>query len=1071
MIPFGWHKICRMRSICVALVYLVALLRTAAIAQTQNAIFPVTPLYNVSIANTVAAGDFNGDGRPDAAYLSPVSGSSPTLTVLLNNGPGATPTPVVSKIPCDSFVSMATGDLNHDSKLDLVVGCINNVIVLLGNGDGTFQTPAQYPIQDNPPEPNFSQGAIAQLIDLDGDGYLDVVAAGFQTSGPIIEVLLNKGSAAPGTLETAKSYPSGFPVNSGALSISQIAGGDFNGDGRQDVLVGASPNAFGPQGTSPEVEIFYGNGDGTLQTDQKLAFSAPFVAADLNNDGITDIAWLSTNSSTLATSLQTALGSANGLNIAPPQPLPDSATYYGTLSNLGTNPENNEVNLAILGEGLSILRGNGDGTFVLGESYPYAAQSIAAAKSSDGTESIVLYDGEYVQLLNENSNGSFPGPVGIPTWEPSYSAADVNGDGLTDVLFWDGAANLVAGLARGDGTFDITHQAADPDAQLIVPGDFNGDGNIDAVAINYGNNSSGSQPSDALLYFYQGNGDGSFKARTAAVDLHNYVAQNAAAGDFNGDGKLDLLISFVSVGLGAQGTSISLDLLLGNGDGSFAAPVRLSQETSLYEGGPIYVADLNNDRKLDILWNDIVFLGKGDGTFKQSNLGIDSAPYFPLAVADLNGDGILDLVIQGANFNGLPSLFAGNGDGTFQSTPFYSAVTPSSCADINPYAAATGDINGDGVPDLLLPCGADADGGGPFGAVVAYLGKGKGSFVADPNIYFTGTVGLQSNLPMLLTRLNRNAPKLPVDNTLDLLTFTGTGATSVLNQNNPIPTIRAATGTTLTTSATTIDQNQQLTLTALVSGNNPTGSVAFVYGSTTIGTTSSTGGKASLSTTFATAGTFEVSASYSGDNSYLPNISAPISITVSAPQPPGLVLGGTNVSVSPGAITSNTSTITVTPTNGFTGSVTLTASITASPNGAVNLPTLSFGSTSPVKITSTSAQTATLTVTTTGPTSNFRARASKSGKPRLGRWFAAGGTALACVLLFGVPARRRNWAVRICLLAALALLSGTVFACGGGSDNTGGGGNPGTTPGGYTATITATSGSITATNTITITIQ
>jgi hypothetical protein len=98
---------------------------------------------------------------------------------------------------------------------------------------------------------------------------------------------------------------------------------------------------------------------------------------------------------------------------------------------------------------------------------------------------------------------------------------------------------------------------------------------------------------------------------------------------------------------------------------------------------------------------------------------------------------------------------------------------------------------------------------------------------------------------------------------------------------------------------------------------------------------------------------------------YSQSVVATAMYTINLPPPPSFTISGTSVTVVPGATTSNTSTITVTPSGGFTGSVALTAAITTSPNGAQHLPIFSFGTTSPVSIVGTTTGTATLTITTT----------------------------------------------------------------------------------------------------------
>jgi hypothetical protein len=187
---------------------------------------------------------------------------------------------------------------------------------------------------------------------------------------------------------------------------------------------------------------------------------------------------------------------------------------------------------------------------------------------------------------------------------------------------------------------------------------------------------------------------------------------------------------------------------------------------------------------------------------------------------------------------------------------------------------------------------------------------------------------------------------------------------------------------------------------------------------------------------------------------------------------PTVTILGTLVNVSAGATTGNTSTITLTPSGGFTGSVILTAATTSSPTGAQDPPTLSFGATSPVSISGTSAVTATLTITTTAPTSAALAYPAQPGV----RWYAASGMTLAFGLFFGIciPERRRSWRTWLGV-ALLVILAGGILACGGGGGGGGSGGggtsNPGTTPGTYTVTVTGTSGSTTATSTVTLTVQ
>jgi hypothetical protein len=195
----------------------------------------------------------------------------------------------------------------------------------------------------------------------------------------------------------------------------------------------------------------------------------------------------------------------------------------------------------------------------------------------------------------------------------------------------------------------------------------------------------------------------------------------------------------------------------------------------------------------------------------------------------------------------------------------------------------------------------------------------------------------------------------------------------------------------------------------------------------------------------------QVTVTYNGDTNYAPGTTYDY-VTVTAAQP-GLTLSGSNMTLTAGATTQNSELITLTPTNGFNGIVTLTARITAAPANAVDEPTLSFGSTSPVNLGSGSVGSASLTVSTTAPSFVMIRPAPGHGI----QWLGGAGSVLACVLLLVVPGRRQ-WQRWLGLFAVCLALLGGISACGGGGSGGGGGGgggSPGTTVGVYTIGITS----------------
>jgi hypothetical protein len=180
---------------------------------------------------------------------------------------------------------------------------------------------------------------------------------------------------------------------------------------------------------------------------------------------------------------------------------------------------------------------------------------------------------------------------------------------------------------------------------------------------------------------------------------------------------------------------------------------------------------------------------------------------------------------------------------------------------------------------------------------------------------------------------------------------------------------------------------------------------------------------------------------------------------------PSFTITGTAVTVPPGATTGNTSTITVTPADGFTGSVSLTAAVTSGPNGAQDPLTFSFGSTSPVNITGPTAGTATLTITTTAAAGCTQASQMERGAPM----YLGGGLGLVCALLFGVRVKRRRSQTMLGMVVLIFALATGFLGCGSSSSCNGGTG--GTPPGTYTITVTGTSGTTTATGGVTLTVQ
>ena len=295
--------------------------------------------------------------------------------------------------------------------------------------------------------------------------------------------------------------------------------------------------------------------------------------------------------------------------------------------------------------------------------------------------------------------------LGGPT---SVVTGDFNHDGFSDAAFAEGnLLQITVLLSNGDGSFQPpVSYSVGCYADTLIAADFNGDGNLDLVTSSSSDCSGFVFEDNTLL----GNGDGTFQPALISPGVD---AQDRIAGDFNGDGSLDLISVYTSC--------TCEEIQLGNKDGTFQDPKFIALTSFSYSGA---AGDFNRDGKLDFVvanggtFDMTVFLGKGDGTFSQGQTYDTDGYPLSVTVADLDNDGKLDAAVASGN---IVSIFFGNGDGTF-----HRAVHQRT--GISAKTVIAGDFDGDGDIDLVTANFGDktvtvllSDGHGDFPDHLAYF--------------------------------------------------------------------------------------------------------------------------------------------------------------------------------------------------------------------------------------------------------------------------------------------------------------------------------------------------------------
>ena len=626
--------------------------------------------------------------------------------------------------------------------------------------------------------------------------------------------------------------------------------------------------------------------------------------------------------------------------------------------------------------------------------WQFAFSVVVADVNSDGKPDAVVANSNSNTLgvLLGNGNGTFKAPAtygsggSAGSITESVVVADVNGDGRPDLVAATGSAVGVL-LGNGDGTFQVAvrYGSGGMEAVSVAVADVNGDAKLDIVVANESTNTLG-----VLL----GNGDGTFQPAVPYGSGSHSFTYFLVIADVNGDGKPDLVVAdectdHPTCNSGAVG------VLLGNGDGTFqAATIYPSGGVGSISGArSVAVADVNGDGRPDVLVANYfsgtvgVLLGNGDGTFQAPvDYNVGFTPVRSVAVADVDGDGLPDLLVSGdihigAVQQGEVGYLLGNGDGTFQPVVTYSS---GGNAAISVTAA---DVNGDGQPDLLAANGEGNSVGvllhRPIKAatVTTLVSSLNPSFVGQA-VTFTATVSSSAGTPPngeTITFKNGSAVlgTAPLSGGMASLTTsslpagifgitanypgdsnfaasTSPGLRQVVNS-----TTKSATATTLLSSLNPSIYGQKVTWTATVTTSGsvpPTGNIKFTWGIYSIGTAAlNASGIATLTKSNLNADTYPLTAVYVGDPNNLGSTSAVLNQVVLPTTSSATLTSSPNPSMQgqPVTFTATIKSPTVTPTGPVTFAVGTTVLGTAQLSGGkakFTTSTLALGST---KITAT----------------------------------------------------------------------------------------------------------------------
>jgi hypothetical protein len=664
----------------------------------------------------IVAFDADRDGDIDLATANWYWNES-DVSVLYNNGAGSFLTRADFPIAGAQPYKLAAGDLDGDAWPDLAVSVATStaaVALLRNDHTGHFAVPTSLP-----PSSSASVNGVpgVSLADVDNDGDLDVLYASGDLVGPwgSIGLYRNNGNGTFAALESLAVTVAG---------AHDFAVADVTGDGWPDILCVGYGNKYG-------YSLLRGNGSGGFVAEQNFRtgeMARSISVGDIDNDGDKDVVVANSGSNTIT------VHENEGGAFSMPYSVPTAAFCNGIAS--GDIDGDGDRDVVTTDTRIWSLFNDGVGQLTPSiQNANFGALNAPKLRDIDGDGFVDLLARASGVVVALNEGNAFPGffqpfsalSTGSVT---DFDVLDADGDGDLDVVGTVNGSNsdrIVLVLNAGNGTFGAPSFFGSwsvTGGGTIVTGDFDNDGDQDVV---YGN-------ADAVAWL--NSGLGLFGAPIVSPAAGGFVRM--IKGDFNGDGKLDV----AGVNYDWNGAGENLVVLLGLGNGHFAAPATYYGMFSIQYGGTTTLAalDADQDGDLDIVCgaygaDDVVlFRNNGGGIFGAPVGYGTSGAVTALHVADLDNDGLPEVlanigtepplggavqVLFGRSATTLPTAYCTAGTSSSGCVPAIASTGIPSATTTTPFSIHVSNVEGQ-RPGLIF-YGVSGRNGGAWGPSTSFL--------------------------------------------------------------------------------------------------------------------------------------------------------------------------------------------------------------------------------------------------------------------------------------------------------------------------------------------------------------